>query len=222
MNTITMNGHKRPTLSEQINRLDSILDGLADNLQEAIAHAVKDAVGLAVREAVEGVLTEVLTNPALQDKLRPQTALQDGLPVPAAAAVIAQQPGWLRRLLGVAGQSSGKIAVLAGQALAKVAQMARGGRAMVSARLAGVGRRLQALARGLRTLVTGLVEVACYARKPLLIALGVGASVGLVCYLAGPLVASAVSGLAGFVGSLLASAAQALRRALLSMNLQDA
>src|SRR6187401_3179123 len=63
------NGSKRPSLSEQINRLDRTLDGLADGLNEAVADAVKDAVGTAVREAVQTVLKEVLLNPDVIAKL---------------------------------------------------------------------------------------------------------------------------------------------------------
>ena len=50
----------------------------------------------------------------------------------------------------------------------------------------------------------------------LVIALAVGALLGVGCYCAGPVVASTVSGLAGFAGSLIASAIQALRRMLAS------
>jgi hypothetical protein len=62
MTTTTDNGRRRPSLSEQIDRLDSILDGLADALNEAVATAVKEAVGVAVKEAVQVVLAEVLAN----------------------------------------------------------------------------------------------------------------------------------------------------------------
>ena len=51
-------------------------------------------------------------------------------------------------------------------------------------------------------------------RKPLLVAMAVGTAVGLGCYLAGPAVSSAVSGLAGFVGSLVAGTRDRLRRML--------
>jgi hypothetical protein len=50
----------------------------------------------------------------------------------------------------------------------------------------------------------------------------VGSTLGLGCYLAGPVVSSTVSGFAGFVGSLVASAVNSLRRALLCFDLQDA
>jgi hypothetical protein len=64
------NGRKRPSLSEQINRLDCMLDGLND----AVADAVKAAVGAAVKDAVQSVLKEVLTNPVLLAKLQPPMA----------------------------------------------------------------------------------------------------------------------------------------------------
>ena len=50
------NSRRRPTLSDQIDRLDRTLDGLAEALNEAVADAVKSAVGAAVREAVQGWL----------------------------------------------------------------------------------------------------------------------------------------------------------------------
>src|SRR5258706_15071795 len=44
-----MNGtQQRKSLSQQLDRLDSILDGLADSLNGAVADAVRDAVGQAV------------------------------------------------------------------------------------------------------------------------------------------------------------------------------
>ena len=49
----------RKSLSEQIDRLDSLLDGLADNLNSAVADAVRDAVGGAVREAVHATPLEL-------------------------------------------------------------------------------------------------------------------------------------------------------------------
>jgi len=59
------NGKIRKNLSDQIDRLDRVLDGLGDGLNEAIAEAVKVAVG----QAVQVVLTEVLSNPEILAKL---------------------------------------------------------------------------------------------------------------------------------------------------------
>src|SRR6516164_2763726 len=70
MTTMTTNadGRTRKSLSEQIDRLDAILDGLGDALNEAVAAAVSEAAGRAVKEAVQAVLAEVLTNPALRER----------------------------------------------------------------------------------------------------------------------------------------------------------
>jgi hypothetical protein len=51
-------------------------------------------------------------------------------------------------------------------------------------------------------------------RRPLLIALASGMVIGVGCYLAGPMVASTVSGLAAFAGSLAGSVLGRVRRIL--------
>jgi len=212
------NGHlPRKTLSTQLDRLDEILDGLADSLNGAVAQAVKDAVGLAVQEAVQGVLTEVLTNPELLEKLRPEPIPQAVPPTPAATG-----PGWLSRLAGLAKSACAKGCNLAKQGCSKVAQLARAGWAAVNAGVAYLSGRVKVLARGLWAFLGGAVSVAWQVRKPLLIALSVGSAIGLGWYLAGPVVSSAVSGCAGFVGSLVARAVNCLRRALLAFDLQNA
>jgi len=216
--TLKDNGRlPRKTLSTQLDRLDDILDGLADSLNGAVAQAVKEAVGLAVQEAVQGVLTEVLTNPELLARLRPEPVPQTLPSTPAA-----QGPGWLSRLAGAAKGACAKACNLAKQACAQVAHVACGVGAATRAGAAQVSGRLKMLARGLWAFLGGAAGVAWQVRKPLLIALGVGAVLGLGCYLAGPVVSSTVSGFAGFVGSLVASAVNALRHALLAFDLQNA
>jgi hypothetical protein len=67
----------RPTLAQQLDRLDAILDGLSEGLNGAVADAVSkaientvhQAVAQAVQEAVQAVLTEVLTNRQFQERL---------------------------------------------------------------------------------------------------------------------------------------------------------
>src|SRR6516225_8142322 len=70
MQTVLTNSKVRKSLSEQIDRLDMILDGLAQALNGAVADAVTQAVTLAVKEAVQTVLTEVLANPGLRAQLQ--------------------------------------------------------------------------------------------------------------------------------------------------------
>jgi hypothetical protein len=61
-------------------------------------------------------------------------------------------------------------------------------------------------------LLTVLTTLANRFRWQLAVATGVGVLVGVVCYLAGREVASAVCGFAGFVGSLLSNAAAKVQR----------
>src|SRR5688500_9278231 len=49
---LRVNGPTRRTLSEELDRLDAILDGLAEALQGEVADTVKATVGAAAREAL--------------------------------------------------------------------------------------------------------------------------------------------------------------------------
>src|SRR6516225_2189804 len=73
MQTVLTNSKVRKSLSEQIDRLDKILDGLAEALNGAVADAVTQAVSLAVKEAVQTVMIEVLSNPDLRAQLQGST-----------------------------------------------------------------------------------------------------------------------------------------------------
>jgi len=53
------NGRARPSLGEQLDRLDGILNGLSDALNESVTTAVSATVGRAVREAVESATREM-------------------------------------------------------------------------------------------------------------------------------------------------------------------
>lgn len=68
--------------------------------------------------------------------------------------------------------------------------------------------RLKNCCAGLLTLASLISSF----RQPLFIALGVGTLVGVGCCYAGPVLASAMSGLAGFAGSLVLSALNSLLR----------
>ena len=64
MNDMT-NGRARKTLSDQLDRLDRVIDGLSEALKESVASAVRDATAQAVQQAVQATLTEILTSPEL-------------------------------------------------------------------------------------------------------------------------------------------------------------
>jgi hypothetical protein len=65
------------------------------------------------------------------------------------------------------------------------------------------------------------VALATQCRRPLLVALGVGAAVGVACYLSGPVGTSVACGAVGFLGSLAASAWSRVRRFVPMMAMDD-
>jgi hypothetical protein len=74
MTSTTKNGTGRRQLSDQIDRLDGVIDALDVGLKGAVTDAVEAVVAVAVKEAVQGVLLEVLTNPALRQKIQEASA----------------------------------------------------------------------------------------------------------------------------------------------------
>jgi hypothetical protein len=59
----------RPSLGDQLDRLDGILNGLADALNQSVTSAVSVTVGNAVREAVEAATRELAARSAPQDSV---------------------------------------------------------------------------------------------------------------------------------------------------------
>src|SRR5262249_62104077 len=88
MTTMTK-GRARKTLSDQLDRLDSILDGLSEALTESVAAAVKAATAQAVQQAVQATLTEILTSPELLTLIgtvRAMPPIAEPSPVPVASS----------------------------------------------------------------------------------------------------------------------------------------
>jgi hypothetical protein len=84
MSAVTKNGAPRKQLSDQLDRLDGVIDALDEGLKGAVADAVREAVGAAVSQAVQAVLMELMTNPELQKATRqtPQREQDDEPPKP--------------------------------------------------------------------------------------------------------------------------------------------
>jgi hypothetical protein len=211
MTTLSTNGRsERKSLASQLDRLDQILDGLADGLNEAVAQAVKEAVVVAVEAAVR----ELLASAELQRRLHPEPAERTGLVRRAAKALG-------RGLLNAARKCWGWVTTVASRGREKAAE-AMAALQQGQEALAGRARRgLTTFAR--RVWLAGFVvrSLAKRFRRPLLVALASGLVIGLGCYLAGPAVASTVSGLAGFAGTLAASLGGRLRRVLSGAELRE-
>jgi hypothetical protein len=174
MQTVLTNSKVRKSLSEQIDRLDMILDGLAQALNGAVADAVTQAVSLAVKEAVQTVLTEVLSNPDLRAQLQGSAVAPADTPVagaPPATSIV----NWV-------GTTVTRLASWCSDRLRALGQVCRGivqyGR--------WVATDLKAQISGLRFLV-----------PPLAMALLLGVGTGVAAYCVGPWLAGVVGGAGG-------------------------
>jgi hypothetical protein len=203
MATSTNGRAQRLSLAGQLDRLDRILDGLADGLNEAVAVAVKGAVVVAVEAAVR----ELLASTELQRRLRAEQVARPGVVQRAATTLchglLGAVQGCWRWVTAVAGHCQRR-------AVEAVSTLQEGRQRLV-------GRVRSGMSEFARRLWLGgflLAALARRFRRPLLIALATGTVIGLGCYLAGPVVASTVSGLAGFAMSLAAGTMSRLRRVL--------
>jgi hypothetical protein len=167
------NSKVRKSLSEQIDRLDKILDGLATALNGAVADAVTQAVSLAVKEAVQTVLTEVLSNPDLRAQLQGSAA------APIAADAYPAIRSTATSLVGRVAQSAAQLAIWCTARLHALAQLGRRAVQQVSCVAANLFARVQ----GLRLFL-----------RPLAAALLLGVATGIAAYCAGPWLAGVVGG----------------------------
>jgi hypothetical protein len=210
MATTTLNAGARKTLASQLDRLDTILDGLADNLNEAVALAaadsMKEIVNVAVQEAVHAALVEVLSNAELRKRLANPA---DGRPTTVRivrscwAWVVGTAKGIWKKIVAVTMAAGEKLKAKGGPLVATAGVKLRQARKEIVQR-----------ARSGWMLMAALAALAKRFRTQLLVALGIGVLVGVVCYFAGREVASLGCGLAGFVGSLASGAVSRLRRIL--------
>jgi hypothetical protein len=208
MSQTQTNGRVRRTLADQIDRLDGVIDALSEGLNQAVMMVVEQAVTVAVKEAV----VEVLTNPELRARLN----LVNAPPNPSASVPVAQiapeqpKPSWSQRLGGMAKAGWQWVSGKATQAGSALIGMAQSSAQKASAGAGKLWLRVRLLTAAVRAVLNVASAVIGQMRKPLLVAVGVGVAVGLGSYLAGPLVAATISGLAGFAGSLIAGLVRAV------------
>jgi hypothetical protein len=187
--TATTNGRtSRPSLAQQIDRLDLILDNLSEGLQEAVAEAVK----IAVTRAVEAALVEVLTNTELSRHLMPESPVT---PARTSESSWEKNADFARRC--GCRVREGAVRLWSAVPALIVFLVAAGQNVYQHAK-----RRLTSVARAIWYRSVAGVRFFHQVWRSLGVALGIGVLVGVGCFVAGPVVASAVSGVAGFVGSL--------------------
>ena len=171
--TASRNGTpQRKQLSDQLDRLDGIIDCLADGLTEA----VRDAVKVGTTTALQQILLEAVSNQATRDLLRQVFAPEATKPSPAEpapvpeAATISRKASFLARCKGTVAAVAHRVAALPGKIVAGVK---------------GVGRKVKGLARKL--------NFAWQLKKAIVVGLGIGTAVTAVAMVSHPL-ASILSG----------------------------
>src|SRR5215475_9251844 len=196
MSTTTLNNGVRKTLASQLDRLDTILDGLAENLNEVVAMAaansVKEIVNVAVQEAVRAALVELLTNSEMQKRLI------DVQPTPTMIHLREKARSCWSWIVRAAKGTWTKIVMASN----KVKSM---GSLLVKVASTKVQQARKEIVRSIRSgwmLMNTLAALAKRFRKQLVVAIGVGVLVGMICYFAGREIASIGCGLSGFVGTL--------------------
>ena len=172
--TVTNDRPQRKQLSDQLDRLDGILDALSEGLNGAVTDAAREGTRLAVRDAI----VEILTDPTLRTRLHEASA-----PEPPVVPVLPpQKPGlWVR------------LKAKACQAVAAVGQTA-------SALVNDAANGVQTVTKGARNSLRG-VQALGNLKSLILVGVGVGIAVGAASFVAPHAVSAAFSGIIGVVAA---------------------
>jgi hypothetical protein len=187
MSATVMNGKPRKQLSDELNRLEAQLDRadqVLDALAEGLNAAVKDAATEGTRLAVKDAVVEILTDPALRAALHQATA-------PPAKPTA--ESAWAK-------------------VKAKVAAAAARAKAAVGGVVAGAADRAAAVRAGAAR-ACDRARLCWQFRGAVLVAVGVGAAIAAVCYLASHGLAAALSGVGATVTAVVIQAGVLVRRA---------
>jgi hypothetical protein len=203
----TANGRpQRKQLSDQLDRLDGIIDCLAEALPQAVADATREGT----RQALRQIFVELLSDPEILSRLRAALApmMTDHAsvtPSPSPPEIVPAGPfarlkSSLRRAVGTVGT-----VVTAG------ARSLGGTLKQATVRVREAGSRASA---AVHTLRSGM-PVGRFA----LVAVGVGVTVAAVSFAAPKTFAAAVSGLAAASTAILIQVGHWLRRSVQSLGL---
>lgn len=162
--TETTNGRpRRKQLSDQLDRLDGIIDALAEALPEAVADAAREGT----RQAVKDAILEILSNPDLRNLVASAAPAAPSAPptAPPVPGPAAPKPGFWSRARAklsaardaVVGRCRGTTATVAATARALGAVMPLRRIALVGAGVGlAVGLASYACPHGLAAVVSGV------------------------------------------------------------------
>ena len=127
---------QRKQLSDQLDRLDVLIDCLSEALPQAVADATRDGT----RQAVRDVLAELFGNPETLARLRAALAAQAPVPAPVSATPesvparvpVASEPGFLARAKATALGRASAVAAKVKRAFAAVKLRAQAAKARVA------------------------------------------------------------------------------------------
>jgi hypothetical protein len=184
--TATLNGRpQRKQLSDQLDRLDTIIDALAEALPSAVADACKEGARVAIKDAI----VEILASPELRSLIapaRPEPIATAPTLVPESPTV-ARKPNFWARLKAM--KTAAKEAMYNAVSRVKNAVVGR----INTVRESVVGR-INAV-RETVAAISMVVSEKIPVRRILLVGLGVGLVVGFACLVIPREVAGVVSGL---------------------------
>ena len=165
MNTATRNGSpQRKQLSDQLDRLDGIIDCLADGLSDAVRDAVKEGTATAIQQ----ILLEVVNNPTTRELLRQTLGAEPAKPTeaPMSAATVpsTRRASFLARCKRSVMNAARKVASMPGKLFARVKSLFR--------KVKGLTRQL---------------NIAWQLKKAAVLGLGIGAAVAAVSLWSHPL-----------------------------------
>ena len=188
--TMSLNGKPRKQLSDQLDRMDEILDVLGEGLTGAVVDAMKAGTALAVKQA----LVEILTNPELLATIR-------GVLPPAIVTEVAEsglpsapaRPSLWSRLKAKAASARSTTVAAMSRVKARVASAANATRSGMVHAAASVLGRVMMVKQQVATVI-GVAGVIRHAKRVLLLAVGIGTATGMMSLLAPHAFAALASG----------------------------
>jgi hypothetical protein len=163
--TATLNGRpQRKQLSDQLDRLDVMIDCLSEALPQAVADATREGSRQAVRE----VLTELFGNSETLAKLRESLSAPSAVPqseTPSVATTVTAKPGFFARMKSGVQNAAAAVITKVKQAFAAVKARVQIAKARVTAAIQTVKNvvplgRFAAIALVVGVLVAGVSYVA--------------------------------------------------------------